>query len=108
MTIAAVFQRRGAAMAFLDRNRTTARKATPGWQVYRAWRISRQGYPFFRTIPWTSLRHGGKQGLCVGMLWIGKKRNAIRLFNYLTEVHDSDMITEMLNNSEIMADKQVR
>ena len=55
-----------------------------------------------------NLRNGGNQCLGVGVKRGVQYLRRLAKFNNLAEIHDSDIITHMLNNGEIMGDENVR
>ena len=50
---------------------------------------------------------GIQQCLAIGMARRGKETLPVRIFHELAHIHDSDVVTHMLNDPEIMADEQI-
>ena len=51
--------------------------------------------------------HGIQQCLAIGMARRGKETLPVRIFHELAHIHDSDIVSHMLNDPQIMADEQI-
>ena len=73
-----------------------------------AWRIDRTRYltcneaPALTHLLWIGNRNSGKQGLRVGMTRVGEDLPAVGHLNDLPKVHDSDPMTDVFHDGEIM------
>ena len=54
--------------------------------------------------PW----HGRQEGLSVGVLRVAKDFGRHALFDDLSLGHDEDMVADVLNDGEVVCDKEVR
>lgn len=50
---------------------------------------------------------GGKKRLGIGMHWIGKQLIGPCLFHHLAQIHDRDVVREILDDREVMGDKDI-
>src|SRR5699024_7724093 len=52
-------------------------------------------------------RNSREKGLCIGVRGVGKQLNRRSLLNETAEVHNSDIIREVVNNRKVVGDKDV-
>ena len=51
--------------------------------------------------------HGAQQRLGIGMARVAEQFLGVGLLNQLADVHDSDLVRNVLNDAQIVSDKQI-
>ena len=52
-------------------------------------------------------RNGIEQRLGIRMLWIGKHRVALTRFDNLAQIHDADMVADVLHQGEVVGNDEI-
>jgi len=85
---------------------TARMETTPRGRIHRARNIAFKNHTFF-FLTRIGNRHGGEQGLCIGVLGFLVNLVAFGDFDDLAQVHDRDAVTDMLNYPEVMGNEEV-
>ena len=87
-------------------NRATGMEIATGRRIDRAGHIALQLNTFFLT-PFSDFRYRRKQALSVRMLRGIRHVCCCSHLDQFTEIHDTDAITDVCNDRQIMSDKQI-
>ena len=90
-------------------HRTAVSKTAPRWHVHRIRGVARDQNSFgVRPAVFVQRRNRRQQGRRIGMQWVFKQAPAVRVFNDLAHIHNSDAFTHVLNNTQIMAVSEMK
>ena len=108
MTIGHCAQHRFDGTAFVCGVRAATRKSAAHRYIHRARRVPLQSDAVTTaTGLGIKARCGRPQRSRIGVQWIREQGIAGRLLDYSAQIHHSDFVTNMANNAQIVADKEV-
>jgi hypothetical protein len=92
----------------LYRLRTARPKPASAGRIYRTWQVPLDDYPLpLALVVRVGHRDRREQGAGVRMKRVCIKLVAVRQFDQLTKIHYPDAIAYVLDNREVVGDKQV-